>query len=317
MRKWLIVEGGRRGSWVDLLQTWPLDISAVFVVSGLQQHPTILFHSRSSTRTEVFGWPIRIQKRILRNKIHMLNSTWHQNQGISSQSGCSAASSKLEVSWWLNVNFKNPSQRFFFFINVFSCHYRGNSRHNMLQYSSRSTLRATPELCRFFLASTVVWKPCQWWSNVAFMWCFSSSPLIRLEINNAYATLMLSFFLCWVNFSSSPFSLSREQQRWATALQRSEMIKTALPGRRLPSSPAVLKQYPWRCVTQFICWKQLLTTTCAQRSYAEWLLKLSSSEPSSASWAATPLMAHNTLSDAVEGQLPRPHDEYTLTISFI
>lgn len=79
------------------------------------------------------------------------------------------------------------------FFHVFSYHYRGNLRHNMLQYSSRSTLRATPELCRFFLAPTVVWKPCQWWSNVAFMWCFSSSPLIRLEINNAYATLTLSF----------------------------------------------------------------------------------------------------------------------------
>lgn len=270
MRKRLIVQGGQESSGVELIKTCPLDISAnlVFVKSRLQQRPSIPFDaeslaSRRSSEPDVcnsLNWPFRIERWILRNKTDMLNSTWHLNQDICSQSGCIAASRKLEVFPWLNSKSTKSKVALF---NVCPCHYRGNLRHSMLQYSSRSTQRATAELCRFFRASTVEWKPCQWWSNVAFMCCFSSSLLIRLKINNAYTTLVLSFL-------EGPgkllfFSIFFEQGAATLAGYPSALWndKNCTPEGALAHSAAVLKQHPWWCATQRIHWKQLLTTASA------------------------------------------------------
>lgn len=99
----------------------------------------------------------------------------------------------------------------------------------MLQYSSTSTVRAAPELYRFFFSlrrqlyenlvnDEVMWPLCE----------LSSSPLIRLEINNACAALALFFF--FFGGQTSPllhFLLSWKQQQLADCPSAPEMIKTA------------------------------------------------------------------------------------------
>lgn len=106
------------------------------------------------------------------------------------------------------------------------------------------------------------------------------------------------FWRGWVNFSSSPFSLSWEQQHWPAALQRSEMIKTALPRGRLPAPLQYWNNTPCRVshssATESSCWPPLLL-------YFAWRINL----------APESRWLNNTLSDLVEWPLPSQLEMYS------
>lgn len=199
----------------------------------------------------------------------MLNSTWDQNQVICSQSSCNAASCKLEIFHDWIPSLPNPSKYFYMYFHDIIGGIWGTAGCN-IHHATHWELPLYFADFFFFLAPTIVWKPCQWWSNVPFVSCFFSSLLIRLKINNAYTALMLSFFerLSKLLFFSSPFSLSKKHQHWPAALHRSEMIKTALPRGACPL-PCCTKTIPLVVCYTHIHWEQLLTTASALLSFVE------------------------------------------------